>query len=90
MLCHDAGELGLMGVPVFLFHEGGEPMAAQAFRRIARLTGGAYCAFDAASAATLRELLSAVAVYAAGGRPALEDYGKRAGAAVHLLTRQIK
>src|SRR5581483_11614658 len=42
--------------------------AEQAFREIARLTKGAWCRFDAGSAAQLRELLSAVAVYAAGGR----------------------
>ena len=32
--------------------------------------GGAYCRFDSASAQQLRDLLSAVAVYAAGGREA--------------------
>jgi hypothetical protein len=37
----------------------------------------------------LRELLSAVAVFAAGGRRALENYGKRAGAEVRLLAGQI-
>jgi hypothetical protein len=37
----------------------------------------------------LRELLSAVAVYAAGGRAALEDYSRRAGGATLLLARQI-
>ena len=38
---------------------------------IARLTKGAYCRFDRGSATQLRELLTAVAVYAAGGRKAL-------------------
>ena len=47
------------------------PRAEKTFREIARLTKGAYCRFDAGSAAQLRELLSAVAVYAAGGRKAL-------------------
>lgn len=69
-----AGELGLLNMPVFLFQEGREPVAEAAFREIARLTGGAWCRFDAGSAAQLRELLSAVAVYAAGGRKALENY----------------
>lgn len=69
-----AGELGLLGMPVFLFQEGHDKTAETAFREIARLTGGAYCRFDAGSAAQLRELLSAVAVYAAGGRKALENY----------------
>ena len=88
-LCHLAGELGLSGVPVFVFHEGVEPIAAQAFKQIARLSNGAYCSFDMGSARQLRELLSAVAVYAAGGRRALEDYGRRAGGAVLQITRQV-
>ena len=70
-LCGRAGELALLGVPVFLFQEGADARAEKAFREIARLTKGAYCRFDAGSAAQLRELLSAVAVYAAGGRKAL-------------------
>jgi hypothetical protein len=90
-LCHQAGELGLLGVPMFVFHEGGDPVAAQAFRQFARLTGGAYCPFDAASASQLRELLNAVAVFAAGGRRALVDYGKRSGGgAVAQITSQVK
>ena len=88
-LCQLAGELGIHSVPVFLFHEGGQPAAEQAFRQIARLSGGAYCSFDAGSARQLRELLSAVAVYAAGGRPALEAFSKRRGEKVRLLARQI-
>jgi hypothetical protein len=88
-LCHRAGELGLLGVPVFIFHEGRDRKAAEAFRQIARLTHGACCPFDANSARQLRELLSAVAVYAAGGRLALEDYGRRAGGAALLLAQQV-
>ena len=61
-----------------------------AFRQIARLTNGAYLSFDATSARQLRALLSAVAVYAAGGRPALQDYGRRAGGAVLQIAHQIK
>lgn len=80
-----AGELGLLGVPVFLFQEGNEPSAQTGFREIARLTGGAYCRFDAGSAAQLRELLSAVAVYAAGGRKALEKYSGGKGSVTALL-----
>lgn len=66
-----AGELALCGVPVFLFQEGHDPAAARAFAEIARLTKGAACRFDAGAASQLRELLTAVAVYAAGGRQAL-------------------
>ena len=79
-----------LGVPVFIFHEGGEPIARRAFQQIARLSGGAYCSFDTGSAKQLRDLLSAVAVYAAGGRPALEDFGKRRGGAVLQITNQMR
>ena len=85
-----AGELGLLGVPVFLFQEGRDPVAERAFRHIARLTKGAYCHFDAGSAHQLRDLLSAVAIYAAGGRPALEAFGKRGSDVVRQLTHQIR
>lgn len=89
-VCHHAGELGVLGVPAFLFHEGGNPIAARAFQQVARLTKGAYCPFDAASGDRLKELLAAVAVYAAGGRQALLDYGERSGGeGVRLLTSQI-
>ena len=90
-LCHKAGELGVFGVPLFLFQEGRDPVAERAFRQMAKLTGGAWCPFDAGSAAQLKELLGAVAVYAAGGRKALEDYGRRSGnSAVPQITHQLR
>lgn len=67
-----AGELALLGVPAFLFQEGDDANASRAFKEIARLTKGAHCRFGPGSAAELRELLTAVAVYAAGGQKALE------------------
>ncbi len=81
-LAEKAGEIGLLGIPVFMFQEGSDPVAAKAFSEIARLSGGAHCRFDEGSAARLRELLSAVAVYAAGGVAALEKHG---GAGARLL-----
>ena len=84
-LCRLAGELGLLGVPAFIFHEGEDEVARLAFRQIAKLSGGAYCAFDSGSAEQLRALLGAVAAYAAGGRAALLEYGKRKGGAALLL-----
>lgn len=89
-LCQLAGELGLHNVPVFLFQEGNDPIAARTFKQIAHLTNGAYCPFDSSSAHQLRDLLSAVAVYAAGGRHALENYGKLTGNTVLQLIHQIK
>jgi len=84
-----AGELGILGVPAFLFHEGRDPVAEFAFKQIARLTNGAYCRFDASSPQTLRELLRAVAVFAAGGRAALEDFAEREGGAVKQIAHQV-
>jgi hypothetical protein len=84
-----AGELGVLGVPAFLFHEGPDPTGRRAFQQMAHLTGGAYCSFDASSARQLRDLLSAVAVFAAGGRAALEDLSRSRGGMVRLLTDQI-
>lgn len=84
-----AGDLGLLGVPAFMFQEGVDAPAAFAFQEVARLSGGAYCPFDRASAAILRRLLEAVAVYAAGGRAALEDHAGRAGGDVLQIVDQM-
>jgi hypothetical protein len=84
-----AGRLGLLGLPAFIFQEGQDPVAERTFQQIARLSGGAYSHFDATSPQTLRDLLSAVAVYAAGGRKALEQFGRRRGGAVLRLTHQV-
>lgn len=89
-LCALAGELGLINVPLFMFQEGHDGIAEPAFREIARLSGGAYCRFDASSARQLRDLLSAVAVYAAGGRAALQDFSATSGDHVQGLLGQMK
>ncbi|MGH7109776.1 MAG: VWA domain-containing protein [Stellaceae bacterium] len=89
-LCGLAGQLGLLGVPVFLFHEGGDRRAGDAFHQIAKLSGGACLSFDLASADRLKELLGAVAVYAAGGYRALAAYGEKRGGAVLRLTAQLR
>ena len=60
-LCQLAGEIGLLGVRAFMFHEGRDPVAERTFREIARLTGGAYLPFDSSAA-------GAAAHAAAGGR----------------------
>lgn len=66
-----AGELALTGVKAFMFQEGDDPGARRAFQETARLTGGAYGAFDAGAAGRLEALLRAAATYAAGGSEAL-------------------
>ena len=78
-LCGKAGEIGLLGIPIFMFQEGIDGAVAGAYREIARLTRGAYYRLDGNSAHALRDLLSAVAVYAAGGRQALENHFQEQG-----------
>ena len=52
-LAAKAGELGLLGVRVFIFQEGSDPAVERGFREIARLTGGAYARFDTNAAGEL-------------------------------------
>ena len=80
-----AYELARAGVPVFMFQEGDARPVEQVFREIARITGGAYCRFDGGSATQLGQLLKLVAVFAVGGKAALEA-SKDAGA-VKLLSQ---
>jgi hypothetical protein len=89
-LCHLAGELGLLGVPIFIFHEGDDPTAARTFRQIAKLSRGAYLAFTLENVARLKDLLAAIAVYAAGGYRALTAYGDKKGGEIRLLTAQLR
>lgn len=89
-LAANAGKLGALGVPVFMFHEGRDQHATYAFREIARLSNGAYCQFDAGSADTLRELLCAVAVYAAGGQRALDRLAGVGGSEVRRIAHQLQ
>ena len=56
-LASAAGELGLLGVKAFMFQEGSEPATERVFREIARLSGGAYAAFDAALRTEARRLV---------------------------------
>ena len=63
-----AGDIALKGVPVFVFQEGHDAMAAHVFKAIARLTGGAYGQFDAGAKVKLADYLKGIAAYAASGR----------------------
>jgi hypothetical protein len=89
-LCGAAGELGLLGVPAFMFQEGNDPVAENAYREIARLSRGAYCRFDTGAAHQLGELLRAVAAYAAGGIKALADLSARRSDGARQLLAQLK
>jgi hypothetical protein len=88
-LCARAGQLGLRNVKAFMFQEGHDPICEQAFREIARLTGGAFCRFAPGAAHELAELLRAAAAYAAGGLTALAHL-KAPGPAVARLIEQLK
>ena len=89
-LCQAAGELGLLGMPVFMFQEGNDPVAENAYREIARLSRGAYCRFDTGAAHQLGELLRAVAAYAAGGLAALADLSAQRSDGARKLLAQLK
>ena len=84
-----AGELALQGVKAFMFQEGQDPSARRTFAEIARLTGGAYSAFDAGASARLEALLRAAAAYAAGGHAALA-VAAEADPAARLLLSQMR
>jgi hypothetical protein len=84
-----AGEMALAGVKAFMFQEGDNPIAGRVFAEIARLTGGAYSAFDAGAAKRLEALLRAAAAYAAGGRAALTAQAK-SNEAARLLLGQMR
>ncbi len=85
-----AGEIAVLGVKAFMFHEGADAIAAAAFKEIARLTGGAYAAFDVNAPKRLADLLAAAAAYAAGGRQALEKQVSNGGEAARLLLTQMR
>jgi hypothetical protein len=57
---------------------------------MAKLSRGAYLRFDLGSADRLKDLLGAVAVYAAGGHRALADYSQKKGGEVLRLTAQMR
>ncbi|MGH6817843.1 MAG: VWA domain-containing protein [Methylovirgula sp.] len=82
-----AGELRLLGVKAFMFQEGRDRVAEEAFRHVAFLTGGAYATFDSNAAQRLKALLGAAAAYAAGGLAALEA---RAEPEALLLLSQMR
>lgn len=71
-----AGRCRLRKQPIFAFQEGADPHCARTFEHMAKLSGGAYARFDQSSAGRLRDLLGAVARFAAGGRRALTSSGQ--------------
>ena len=90
VLCQSAGEIGMLGTPMFVFQEGENRDAQTAFKEMAKLSRGAYFKLNERSAHMLGELLSAVAVYAAGGKAALIAHAKSKGGSSNLLLSQLK
>jgi hypothetical protein len=88
-LCAAAGELGLCGIPAFMFQEGHDAIAERAYREIARLSRGAYGRFAPGAAKELAELLRAAAAYAAGGIKALSDLSARRHGGAQKLLQQM-
>ncbi|KMO18576.1 hypothetical protein [Methylobacterium platani] len=84
-LCAVAGELGLLGLPAFCFHEGPDPAVAQGFAEVARLSGGAAARFDFSAPGVLAALLRAAAIYASRGLDGLRLAAHEDAAARRLL-----
>ncbi len=80
-----AGELAILGVPAFFFHEGHDAFAGAVFAELARVSGGVALPFDAASPHELSALLKGVASYAAGGEEGLRKLAQREAPARALL-----
>jgi hypothetical protein len=73
--------------PWFMFQEGDAVEVTMAFKKLARLTGGAHCQFNAGAARELAELLRAVSAFASGGLVALSNQTTNAA---RLLLSQLK
>jgi hypothetical protein len=72
---------------MFLFQEGRDPVAADVFHELASITRGAHARFDHGAIALLRDLLMAVAAFAAGGVDALTSQNT---SAARLLLTQLR
>ena len=87
-----ADEMGAKGTKLIVLHDTAHWTArrdAELFADLARRTGGCVLPFDADAPARLRELLAAIAVYAVGGMPLLEQKRAELPGAVMLL-RHLK
>ncbi len=84
-----AGELGMLGVRGFFFHEGRDMGARRAFEELARAMRGVCLPFDAGAADALRQLLGAAAAYAAGGDQGLRAYAERKGGAARQVAGRL-
>jgi hypothetical protein len=83
-----ADAMGVQGIKLIVLHDTADAAArrdAEMFWDLAKRTGGCVLAFDASAPARLRDLLSAVAVYAVGGEKLLRERRHELPGAVVLL-----
>ena len=83
-----ADAMGAQGTKLIVLHDTADPGArrdAEVFWDLAKRTGGCVLPFDASASGRLRDLLSAVAVYAVGGEKLLRERRHDMPGAVALL-----
>jgi hypothetical protein len=83
-----ADSMGAQGIKLIVLHDTLDPSArrdAEVFWDLAKRTGGCVLAFDASAPGRLRDILSAVAVYAVGGEKLLRERRHDLPGAVALL-----
>ena len=71
-----ADAMGKRGIKLIVLHDTADPAArrdGEVFWDLAKRTGGCVLPFDASASGRLRDLLSAVAVYAVGGEKLLRE-----------------
>jgi hypothetical protein len=77
-LAAKAGNLGALGVPIFMFQEGRDPAVRKAFRLLALKSGGAYFEFNPNTSRAIKQLsdrLNAIARLAVGDAEAMQRIG---------------
>jgi hypothetical protein len=83
-----ADQMGALGIKLIVLHDTAERGArrdAEVFWDLAKRTGGCVLPFDATASGRLRDILSAVAVYAVGGEKLLRERRQTLPGAVALL-----
>ena len=88
-----ADAMGRQGTRLIVLHDTADRTArrdAEVFWDLAKRTGGCVLPFDATSSHRLRDLLSAVAVYAVGGEKLLRERRRELPGAVALLEHLAK
>jgi hypothetical protein len=83
-----ADQMGAQGIKLIVLHDTADRSArrdAEVFWDLAKRTGGCVLPFDATASGRLRDILSAVAVYAVGGEKLLRERRQTLPGAVALL-----